>query len=264
MAIEVVRRIRAGRCAPRPARRPLPDVVHLLHGLPGGEAVSRDWNPEQAEAISRRRARVRVGGRRHRQDRGAGRARAAADRRGHVARRDPRDHVHRPRGVRAEGARPRPRSSCAATSTAPARSTRPGSRPSTASAPGYCAPTRSPPGSTPSSPSRDEVGARILQSEAFDIALERFLAEDGPVGVAAARPARRVLAAAAARAAARGLRAAAQRRPAARPAAARRAGHRRRRRRGAGRRRRVLHQGRVGGASWRSSTPARPRPSCAT
>ena len=38
-----------GRRAARSARRPLPVVVHLLHGLPGGEAVSRDWNPEQAE-----------------------------------------------------------------------------------------------------------------------------------------------------------------------------------------------------------------------
>ena len=53
MAIEVVRRIRRRRRAPRPTRRALPIVVHVLHRVPGAEAMSRDWNPEQSEAITR-------------------------------------------------------------------------------------------------------------------------------------------------------------------------------------------------------------------
>ena len=47
---------------------------------------------------------------------------------------------------------------------------------------GFCATTRSPPGSIPSFTVADDVGARILQSEAFDNALERFLSEAGAVG----------------------------------------------------------------------------------
>ena len=75
-----------------------------------------------------------------------------------------------------------------------ARSTRPGSRPSTASARASCARTPSPRGSTRSSRVTDDVGARILQSEAFDSALERFLLERRPRRITAARPARRLLA----------------------------------------------------------------------
>ena len=89
--------------------------------------------------------------------------------------RDPRDHVHREGGRRAQAARPRRASWSSAARRRRARPRRPGSPRSTASARGCCAPTRSRRASTPSSGCSTRVEAERLALDAFDRALAEFL-----------------------------------------------------------------------------------------
>ena len=170
-----------GRRAPRPARRALPLVVHLLHRLPGAEAVSRDWNPEQAEAISRDgHVFVSAGA-------GTGKTAVLVERvlrridAGTSLDRHPRDHLHRPGGVRAEGA-----GAGGARAARRLRSRAGGGLGLDLDHPPLLHPDSAKPRdrrrARPPVHVADDVGARILQSEAFDNALERFLSEDGAVG----------------------------------------------------------------------------------
>ena len=110
----------------------------------------------------------------------------------------------------------------------------------------------------------DEVQSRILQSEAFDLALEGFLAEPGD---APPRPARGLLSRPPAAASGGGVRAPAKRRRRACAAGAPRARHGGRRRRRAGRRSRARPRGRrrPGGVSRLPAGrrgAARPEPVC--
>ena len=124
--------------------------------LPRRSAGPRSERPASFTAEQRRGGRAprrlaaRARGRRHRQDlgaRGALRARVIEDER--RRRLDPRHHLHREGGGRAARARARAASSSSAGASRPATPRAPGSRPSTASARGCCARTRSRPGIDP-------------------------------------------------------------------------------------------------------------------
>ena len=129
--------------------------------------TDRAWNAGQRRGDRAARPRVRLGRRRHRQDVGADRAGGPAAAGGHAARPPAGDHVHRARGRRAEAADTRAAARAGHAGGRGRRSSRPGSRPSTASARGCCAPTRWRRASIPRSAVASDTEMRILQSEAF-------------------------------------------------------------------------------------------------
>ena len=124
-------------------------------GAGGATPGSAGWRRERARlergpAAGDRTAglRVRVGGRGHRQDGGAGRARGAAGAGGDAARPPAGDHVHGAGGGRAQGPSPQTPARGRTRGRRGGPSTRPGSRRSTGSAAACSAPTRWMPAST--------------------------------------------------------------------------------------------------------------------
>ena len=142
------------------------------HGLP--------FTDEQADAIAPPRGpAAAVGQRRLGQDLRVGRALRALGARGRArARADPRDHVHREGRGRAAHAR----AGALRRARAPRPRARPrvgaGSRRSTGSARGSCAPTRCAPGSTRRSASSTRPRRATCAAAAFEAALAGFLAGD--------------------------------------------------------------------------------------
>ena len=96
---------------------------------------------------------------------------------GVAGRADPRHHLHREGRRRDEDARARRASSSSGGARTPAPPRAPGSPRSTASARGCCAPTRSAPGSTPTSACSTSSRPSASALDAFDGALEDFLGE---------------------------------------------------------------------------------------